>query len=105
MQILYFEDINPVKKQIRRGIKSKLTRKEFSSAYTDYEYIYLTVLGFALLDLISDEFVRINNKMFYRFNPAVQRLEQVCGMTMHGDRPAAEYVVGETNWVASPIRT
>ena len=65
---------------------TKIKRKEFEERFSDYEYVYLTVLGFTYLDEIKDKVLKLNNGKFYRMNPGVQLLEKVCGMTMHGDR-------------------
>mmetsp|Transcript_38661 Transcript_38661/g.106500 ORF Transcript_38661/g.106500 Transcript_38661/m.106500 type:complete len:410 (-) Transcript_38661:174-1403(-) len=74
-------------------ILRKVKQKDFASSYTDYEYIYLTVLGFARLHLHFEEIVRRNNgKLFYE-NPGVQMLERMCGMTMHGDRAGADHLL------------
>lgn len=70
-------------------IQHKVQRKDFCSSYTDYEYIYLTILGFARLHVNCEEIVRKNNGKVFTQNPGVQMLEHVCGMTMHGDRDGA----------------
>jgi len=70
-------------------IMQKIKREDFSAAYTDYEYIYLTILGFANLHTNAEEIVRKNNGKVFTQNPGVQLLERSCGMTMHGDREGA----------------
>lgn len=70
-------------------IIQKVNAKDFQSAYTDFEYIYLTVLGFARLHTHGEEIARKNNGQNFSLNPGVQMLERVCGMTMHGDREGA----------------
>ena len=74
-------------------IRRKIKREDFSKSYTDYEYIYLTVLGFACLHGHSEEMVRKNNGKTFDQNPAVQMLERECGMTMHGDRAGANHIL------------
>mmetsp|Transcript_90714 Transcript_90714/g.142435 ORF Transcript_90714/g.142435 Transcript_90714/m.142435 type:complete len:426 (+) Transcript_90714:56-1333(+) len=74
-------------------IDHKVQRKEFQASYTDYEYIYLTVLGFARLHVHVEEIVGKMNGKDFRHNPGVQMLERVCGMTMHGDREGAKNLV------------
>jgi hypothetical protein len=68
---------------------TKVKKEEFLSGYTDFEYVYLTVLGFGKLADIVDQVVETNNFQSYRDNPGVQLLERSCGMTMHADRPGA----------------
>mmetsp|Transcript_34623 Transcript_34623/g.99771 ORF Transcript_34623/g.99771 Transcript_34623/m.99771 type:complete len:375 (+) Transcript_34623:54-1178(+) len=70
-------------------INGKIKAEEFKSAYTDFEYVYLTVLGLARLQMHRDEIVRKCNGRSHTGNPGVQLLEAKCGMTMHGDRPGA----------------
>lgn len=55
-------------------ITHKVKREDFSSAYTDYEYIYLTILGFAHLHTNCEEIVRKNNGKVFTQNPGVQML-------------------------------
>jgi len=70
-------------------ITHKITMEEFNSSFTNYEYIFLTVLGFAKLHLNLEEITTKNNSKEFRQNPGVQMLESVCGMTMHGERDGA----------------
>lgn len=77
----------------RPRIERKVTAAEFRDTYTDYEYIYLTVLGFAQLHMHCEEIVRKNNGKVFKDNPGVQILEQRCGMTMHGDRAGANHLL------------
>lgn len=74
-------------------IERKVTATDFRDKYTDFEYIYLTVLGFAQLHLHCEEIVGKNNGRVYKDNPGVQLLEQRCGMTMHGDRAGAAHLL------------
>lgn len=74
-------------------IDHKVQRKEFQSSYTDFEYIYLTVLGLARLHVHCEEIVNKNNGKDFKQNPGVQMLERVCGMTMHGDREGANHLL------------
>jgi len=67
-------------------ISHKIKQKDFANSYTDYEYIYLTVLGFAALHQHCEEIVRQNNAQNFRQNPGTRMLESLCGMTMHGNR-------------------
>lgn len=61
--------------------------------HSEYEYAFLQVLGFAAISGEVDEIVRINNGAFWRRNPATMRVEQLAGITMHGDRPGANGIV------------
>lgn len=70
-------------------IDHKVKAKEFQNAYTDYEYIYLTVLGIGRLHMNAEEIVRKNNGENFTKNPGVQMLERISGMTMHGNRDGA----------------
>lgn len=73
----------------RPEIEKKVKARDFKSSYTDYEYIYLTVLGFAQLHLHAHEIAEKNNGQKFNLNPGVQLLEQTTGMTMHADRDGA----------------
>lgn len=70
-------------------IDHKVKADEFRHGYTDFEYVYLTVLGFARLHCRGEEIVTKSNGKPHRHNPGVQLLEVTCGMTMHGDRDGA----------------
>lgn len=70
-------------------LSGKITRSDFRG-YTAYEYVYLTIVGFAYLHNKRNEIVEANNGRFFTQNPGVQMLEQVCGMTMHADRAGSE---------------
>jgi len=74
-------------------IGAKVKAQDFRSGYTDYEYIYLTVLGFARLQVNIEEIVKKNNGKVFTSNPGVQLLERLCGMTMHGDREGANVLL------------
>jgi len=75
------------------SIKQKVRAEDFRSSYSDYEYVYLTVLGLAKLSVYGEEIVRQNNGRKHTHNPAVQMLERKTGMTMHGDRQGANSVL------------
>ncbi|CAJ1357777.1 unnamed protein product [Effrenium voratum] len=66
---------------------------ELRSSYTDFEYIYLTVLGLSRLSIHGEAIIAQNNGMCFTRNLAVQLLEQLCGMTMHADRPGSEHLL------------
>merc|ERR1719316_246365 len=68
----------------RPRIEKKVTRQDFCSMYTDFEYIYLTIVGFAQLHIHCEEIIRRMNGQPFTQNPGVQLLEARCGMTMHG---------------------
>lgn len=70
-------------------IEHKVTRDELVNGYTDFEYVYLTVLGLARLHTCVEEIVQKCNGRVHTQNPGVQLLEATCGMTMHGDRSGA----------------
>jgi len=67
----------------------KITREDFCAGYSDFEYIYLTILGFAKLHSLVEEITVQNNGEVFTRNPGVQLLERACGMTMHGNREGA----------------
>ncbi|CAE7231674.1 Gbp5 [Symbiodinium sp. CCMP2456] len=67
----------------------KITREDFCAGYSDFEYIYLTILGFAKLHSLVEEITLQNNGEVFTRNPGVQLLERACGMTMHGNREGA----------------
>lgn len=74
-------------------IVTKVKREEFCREYTDYEYIYLTVLGLARVHAHCEEIISKNNGEVHTRNPGIQMLERVSGMTMHGDRDGANALV------------
>eukprot|EP00929_Paragymnodinium_shiwhaense_P079696 TRINITY_DN41544_c0_g2_i12.p1 TRINITY_DN41544_c0_g2~~TRINITY_DN41544_c0_g2_i12.p1 ORF type:complete len:392 (-),score=56.04 TRINITY_DN41544_c0_g2_i12:403-1578(-) len=67
----------------------KVKREEFKESYSDFEYAFLTVVGLGRLHNHCEEIVAKNNAEEFHRNPGVKMLEQVCGMTMHADRPGA----------------
>lgn len=77
----------------RPRLGQKVKREEFCSGYTDYEYVYMTVLGFAKLHTMVEEISELNNGENFNRNPGVQLLEKHCGMTMHGEREGANAVI------------
>lgn len=77
----------------RPRIEKKVRRQELSFEYTDYEYVYLTVLGLAQLHLHAEEICRRNNGQIFTLNPGVQMLERVSGLTMHADRQGTEHLL------------
>mmetsp|Transcript_93241 Transcript_93241/g.259747 ORF Transcript_93241/g.259747 Transcript_93241/m.259747 type:complete len:521 (-) Transcript_93241:139-1701(-) len=60
---------------------------------SDYEYVFMTVLGFQALHEYGAEIIRLNNGAHWRQNPGTVKLEELCGFTMHGDRPGANGVL------------
>lgn len=84
----------------RRGQKPsfyrKVTRREYVSAYSDYEYIYLQIEGFRQIFHHSDRIISLNNHKFFTKNPGTQFLERVAGMTMHGDRLGVNAIVSSS---------
>ncbi|CAJ1428970.1 unnamed protein product [Effrenium voratum] len=73
----------------RPTLRHKVKKEEFCSGYTDFEYVYMTVLGLAKLHSLVEEITKLNNGEGFTRNPGVQLLERACGMTMHGDREGA----------------
>ncbi|CAK0857731.1 unnamed protein product, partial [Prorocentrum cordatum] len=71
-------------------LEDKVKREEFLESYTDFEYIFLTVVGFARLHEQLEAIASQMNGQNFTKNPGVQMLERVCGMTMHGDRSGAQ---------------
>lgn len=74
----------------RPYIQGKAKRKELAATHSDYEYIYLTVLGLAVLHLRGEEIIRKNNGQAFNHNPGVQLLERASGLTMHAERDGSE---------------
>lgn len=74
------------------SISGKMKGGELAKT-SDYEYVYLTVLGFSALQLHGKEIVALNNGKHYKSNPGTQLMERCCGFTMHGDRAGANAVV------------
>lgn len=70
----------------RPSLRHKVKKEDFCTNYTDFEYVYMTVLGFAKLHALVEEITKLNNGENFTRNPGVQLLERACGMTMHGDR-------------------
>eukprot|EP01098_Paradermamoeba_levis_P007368 TRINITY_DN3037_c0_g1_i1.p1 TRINITY_DN3037_c0_g1~~TRINITY_DN3037_c0_g1_i1.p1 ORF type:complete len:378 (-),score=104.75 TRINITY_DN3037_c0_g1_i1:151-1284(-) len=75
------------------SIEKKVTRREFLENYTDFEYIFLQILGFKEIQKNKEQIMQLNNNLFFSRNPGVQFLERVAGMTMHGDRPGANSII------------
>ncbi|CAE7299050.1 unnamed protein product [Symbiodinium natans] len=73
----------------RPCLGQKVTREDFCSGYSDFEYVYMTILGLAKLHSLVEEITLQNNGQVFTRNPGVQLLERACGMTMHGDREGA----------------
>ncbi|CAE8609278.1 unnamed protein product [Polarella glacialis] len=74
-------------------IERKVKKEEFTSAYSDYEYVYLTVLALAHLHVHSTEIILKNNGEIFTRNPGVQLLERVTGLTMHANRDGADNIL------------
>ncbi|CAK0813143.1 unnamed protein product [Prorocentrum cordatum] len=74
-------------------IRGKATAEDLKARFTNYEYIFLQVVGFARLHQHVDEIAAKNNGQGHATNPGTQQLERFCGMTMHGDRPGANGVL------------
>lgn len=74
-------------------ITHKVKQKDFTNTFTDYEYIYLTVLGFSALQQHCEEIVSQNNGQDFTKNPGTRMLEQLCGMTMHGNREGSNVLL------------
>eukprot|EP00931_Biecheleriopsis_adriatica_P105779 TRINITY_DN80303_c0_g1_i1.p1 TRINITY_DN80303_c0_g1~~TRINITY_DN80303_c0_g1_i1.p1 ORF type:complete len:401 (+),score=90.35 TRINITY_DN80303_c0_g1_i1:98-1300(+) len=77
----------------RPSLTHKVKREDFTSSYSDFEYVYMTVLGFARLHTLAEEIASQNNGQAFTRNPGVQLLERECGMTMHGDREGANSIL------------
>jgi len=74
-------------------IERKVKAQDFRTGYTDFEYVYLTILGFARLHVHCEEIVSLNNGRKHTQNPGVQMLESKTGMTMHADREGAAHLL------------
>lgn len=77
----------------RPRIERKVKACDFRRVYTDFEYVYLTVLGFAALSVHVEDIVALNNGRKFTENPGVRLLEQRTGMTMHADREGANHLL------------
>lgn len=77
----------------RPRIEKKVKACEFRQSYSDFEYVYLTVLGLAELQKLGEDIVRRNNGRVFKDNPGVQLLERQTGMTMHGEREGANHLL------------
>lgn len=77
----------------RPFIEQKVKAKDLASAYSDYEYVYLEVLGLGRLHSRVEEIVSKNNGQEFNKNPGVQLLERVCGMTMHASRDGSNHTL------------
>jgi len=73
-------------------IPKKLSSTELAKN-SNYEYVFLTVLGFQLLQSHNEEIISLNNGQHFKTNPGTRRLEEVCGFTMHADRPGANGIL------------
>jgi len=74
-------------------IEKKVKARELAASYTDYEYVYLTIVGFARIHVHVGHIVsKMNGQPFHK-NPGVQMLEDLAGFTMHGDRDGAAVVL------------
>lgn len=69
-------------------IERKVTKDQLKG-FTNFEYVYLTVIGLANLHLRMEEIVSKCNGKAHVHNPGVQLVEFTSGMTMHGDREGA----------------
>jgi len=74
-------------------IQKKITKSEYETHYTDYEYIYLQILGFQATERKKEDITAKNNKQFFSHNPGTKLLERVAGITMHGEREGSDLVV------------
>lgn len=73
-------------------IPKKLSSSELTKN-SNYEYVFLTVLGFQFLHMHKEEIISLNNGQHFKTNPGTKRLEEVCGFTMHADRPGANGIL------------
>lgn len=77
----------------RPFIEQKVKAKDLAAAYSDYEYVYLEVLGLGRLHSRLEEIVSKNNGQEFNRNPGVQLLERECGMTMHASREGSNHTL------------
>jgi len=73
-------------------IPKNLTSSELAKN-SNYEYVFLTVLGFQFLQIHKEEIISLNNGQHFKTNPGTRRLEEVCGFTMHANRPGANGIL------------
>lgn len=73
-------------------IQGKMT-KDALLQITDYDYIFMQILGFQALQEHGEEIQTMNNHKSYMENPATLEVQNKCGFTMHGDRPGANGIV------------
>lgn len=77
----------------RPRITQKVKATDFRRSYTDFEYVYLTVLGLSQLQVHGEEIIRLNNGRMFKENPGTQMLERVTGITMHAEREGANHLL------------
>jgi len=73
-------------------VPKKLKKADLDKS-SDYEYVFLTIVGLKMLFCHSHEITRLNNGLFYKANPGVKRLEELCGFTMHADRAGVSSII------------
>lgn len=74
-------------------VEGKVKKKQLAASYSDYEYVYLTVLGLAQLHINLEAIIAKNNGDIFTRNPGVQMLERVTGFTMHANREGANHIL------------
>eukprot|EP00930_Biecheleria_cincta_P086391 TRINITY_DN75697_c0_g1_i1.p1 TRINITY_DN75697_c0_g1~~TRINITY_DN75697_c0_g1_i1.p1 ORF type:complete len:578 (-),score=124.50 TRINITY_DN75697_c0_g1_i1:98-1831(-) len=74
-------------------IEGKVKKRQLAASYSDYEYVYLTILGLAQLHIHCEVIIQKNNGEVYTRNPGVQMLERVTGFTMHANREGSNHVL------------
>jgi len=74
-------------------IEGKVKKRELAASYSDYEYVYITILGLAQLHIHCEAIIEKNNGEVYTRNPGVQMLERMTGFTMHANREGSNHVL------------
>eukprot|EP00928_Gymnodinium_smaydae_P002458 TRINITY_DN10875_c0_g1_i3.p1 TRINITY_DN10875_c0_g1~~TRINITY_DN10875_c0_g1_i3.p1 ORF type:complete len:456 (-),score=45.42 TRINITY_DN10875_c0_g1_i3:146-1468(-) len=74
-------------------ISSKETRKKRNGQLTQYEYVYLQILGFACAQVNAGEIAGLNNGQDIRHNYGSQLLNVRCGLIWHGHHLQSDHLL------------
>eukprot|EP00928_Gymnodinium_smaydae_P002459 TRINITY_DN10875_c0_g1_i4.p1 TRINITY_DN10875_c0_g1~~TRINITY_DN10875_c0_g1_i4.p1 ORF type:complete len:459 (-),score=25.67 TRINITY_DN10875_c0_g1_i4:12-1337(-) len=74
-------------------IDSKEARKKHKAVLTQYEYVYLQILGFACAQANAGEIAGLNNGQDYRNNYGSQLLDIRCGLIWHAHHMQSDHLL------------
>eukprot|EP00928_Gymnodinium_smaydae_P002456 TRINITY_DN10875_c0_g1_i1.p1 TRINITY_DN10875_c0_g1~~TRINITY_DN10875_c0_g1_i1.p1 ORF type:complete len:465 (-),score=48.28 TRINITY_DN10875_c0_g1_i1:12-1358(-) len=74
-------------------IVSKELRKKLNGQLTQYEYVYLQILGFACAQANAGEIAGLNNGQDIRHNYGSQLLDARCGLVWHGHHLQSDHLL------------